>query len=63
MAMVDGSLEIDLPNKALGEMFNCNHFVVSQTNPHIVPLLNLKKALPNMMGDVLQAEHEKQSLC
>ena len=26
----------------LRELFNCNYFVVSQTNPHIVPLLRLK---------------------
>ncbi|KXZ42481.1 hypothetical protein GPECTOR_142g702 [Gonium pectorale] len=52
----DGSLELDLPVQALGEMFNCNHFLVSQTNPHIVPLLNLKKALSRKWANVLEAE-------
>lgn len=37
-------------------MFNCNHFLVSQTNPHIVPLLNLKKALSRKWANVLEAE-------
>ncbi|KAG2494204.1 hypothetical protein HYH03_007562 [Edaphochlamys debaryana] len=52
----DGSLELDLPVQALGEMFNCNHFLVSQTNPHIVPLLNIKKALSRKWANVLEAE-------
>ncbi|XP_073014601.1 triacylglycerol lipase SDP1 [Primulina eburnea] len=39
----DGSLEIDLPMIQLKELFNVNHFIVSQANPHIVPLLRLKE--------------------
>ncbi|KAH6779645.1 Patatin-like phospholipase family protein [Perilla frutescens var. hirtella] len=39
----DGSLEIDLPMMQLKELFNVNHFIVSQANPHIVPLLRLKE--------------------
>jgi len=39
----DGSLEIDLPMIQLKELFNVNHFIVSQANPHIAPLLRLKK--------------------
>ncbi|KAJ4847014.1 mitogen-activated protein kinase tyrosine protein phosphatase sdp1 [Turnera subulata] len=38
----DGSLEIDLPMMQLKELFNVNHFIVSQANPHIAPLLRLK---------------------
>ncbi|XP_019187416.1 PREDICTED: triacylglycerol lipase SDP1-like [Ipomoea nil] len=38
----DGSLEIDLPMIQLKELFNVNHFIVSQANPHISPLLRLK---------------------
>jgi TAG lipase/steryl ester hydrolase/phospholipase A2/LPA acyltransferase len=30
----DGSVENDLPMQRLGELFNVNHFVVSQVNPH-----------------------------
>ncbi|CAD6236679.1 unnamed protein product [Miscanthus lutarioriparius] len=39
----DGSLESDLPMKQLKELFNVNHFIVSQANPHIAPLLRLKE--------------------
>ncbi|KAI3514404.1 hypothetical protein L1887_12781 [Cichorium endivia] len=39
----DGSLEIDLPMIQLKELFNVNHFIVSQANPHISPLLRLKE--------------------
>ncbi|KAL0334338.1 UNVERIFIED_CONTAM: Triacylglycerol lipase SDP1 [Sesamum angustifolium] len=38
----DGSLEIDLPMMQLKELFNVNHFIVSQANPHIAPLLRVK---------------------
>ncbi|KAL2890482.1 Lipase 4 [Ceratocystis lukuohia] len=37
---VDGSLDNDLPMERLSEMFNVNHFIVSQVNPHIVPFLS-----------------------
>jgi len=33
----DGSFETDLPITGLSQMFNCSFFIVSQTNPHIVP--------------------------
>ncbi|OEL16899.1 Triacylglycerol lipase SDP1 [Dichanthelium oligosanthes] len=39
----DGSLEMDLPMMRLKELFNVNHFIVSQTNPHISPLLRVKE--------------------
>lgn len=32
----DGSLENDLPMQQLSELFNVNHFIVSQANPHSV---------------------------
>lgn len=32
----DGSMEQDLPMQQLSEMFNVNHFVISQANPHAV---------------------------
>jgi TAG lipase / steryl ester hydrolase / phospholipase A2 / LPA acyltransferase len=32
----DGSLEQDLPTQQLSEMFNINHFIISQANPHAV---------------------------
>ncbi|KAJ6790605.1 triacylglycerol lipase SDP1 [Iris pallida] len=39
----DGSLESDLPMIQLKELFNVNHFIVSQANPHIAPLLRMKE--------------------
>jgi TAG lipase/steryl ester hydrolase/phospholipase A2/LPA acyltransferase len=36
---IDGSVENDLPMTRLAEMFNVNHFIVSQVNPYVVPFL------------------------
>lgn len=46
----DGSLELDLPMRDIGVLFNVNHFIVSQTNPHLSPLLNLKRVLHSAVG-------------
>lgn len=35
----DGTLSSDLPMLRLARLHNVNHYVVSQTNPHIVPLV------------------------
>lgn len=42
----DGSIENDLPMQQLSELFNVNHFVVSQVNPHsaLLSALSLKGA-------------------
>ncbi|XP_024522797.1 triacylglycerol lipase SDP1 isoform X1 [Selaginella moellendorffii] len=47
----DGSLESDLPMMQLKELFNVNHFIVSQANPHIAPLLRLKELVRAYGGD------------
>ncbi|XP_010277612.1 PREDICTED: triacylglycerol lipase SDP1-like [Nelumbo nucifera] len=47
----DGSLESDLPMMQLKELFNVNHFIVSQANPHIVPLLRIKELVRAYGGD------------
>ena len=44
----DGSLENDLPMRGLSELFNVNYFIVSQTNPHIVPILRVKRWFASM---------------
>ena len=41
---------------SLSEMFNVNYFLVCQTNPHIVPALNLKKRVNRKLGNLLEAE-------
>eukprot|EP00611_Tribonema_gayanum_P006165 TRINITY_DN15455_c0_g1_i8.p2 TRINITY_DN15455_c0_g1~~TRINITY_DN15455_c0_g1_i8.p2 ORF type:complete len:433 (-),score=115.96 TRINITY_DN15455_c0_g1_i8:160-1458(-) len=35
----DGSLKSDLPGIRLRRLHNVNHFIVSQTNPHVIPFL------------------------
>ncbi|KAL3767398.1 hypothetical protein ACHAW5_007658 [Stephanodiscus triporus] len=40
MAFQDGSMEADLPMQQLSEMFNINHFIISQANPHAVMFSN-----------------------
>ncbi|KAJ9548170.1 hypothetical protein OSB04_020713 [Centaurea solstitialis] len=47
----DGSLEMDLPMIQLKELFNVNHFIVSQANPHISPLLRLKEFVRGFGGN------------
>ena len=37
----DGSLENDLPMQQLSELFNVNHFIISQANPHSALLSTL----------------------
>lgn len=36
---VDGTLSADLPMLRLARLHNVNHYIVSQTNPHVVPFL------------------------
>lgn len=47
----DGSLEVDLPMMQLKELFNVNHFIVSQANPHIIPWLRMKEFARAIGGD------------
>lgn len=42
---IDGSVDNDLPMTRLAEMFNVNHFIVSQVNPHVVPFLTKDEEL------------------
>ncbi|KID82553.1 Acyl transferase/acyl hydrolase/lysophospholipase [Metarhizium guizhouense ARSEF 977] len=43
---IDGSVDNDLPMTRLAEMFNVNHFIVCQVNPHVVPFLSKDNVLP-----------------
>jgi TAG lipase / steryl ester hydrolase / phospholipase A2 / LPA acyltransferase len=38
----DGSLKSDLPIMRMRRLHNVNHFVVSQTNPHVIPFMTHK---------------------
>lgn len=42
---VDGTLSADLPMLRLARMHNVNHYIVSQTNPHVVPFLRERERL------------------
>jgi len=46
-SFIDGSMEADLPMQQLSEMFNVNHFIISQANPHAVMLasFNVNKSV------------------
>ncbi len=37
---IDGSMSNDLPSKRLARLFGVNHFIVSLTNPFIIPFAN-----------------------
>jgi TAG lipase/steryl ester hydrolase/phospholipase A2/LPA acyltransferase len=45
----DGSIENDLPMEQLSELFNVNHFIVSQVNPHsaLLSSISFKKRTQN----------------
>ncbi|MFT4623372.1 MAG: TAG lipase/steryl ester hydrolase/phospholipase A2/LPA acyltransferase [Myxococcota bacterium] len=50
---IDGSMHGDLPKLRLSRLLNVNHFVVSQTNPHVLPLARVGRAsglLPFTVG-------------
>jgi predicted acylesterase/phospholipase RssA len=35
----DGGVSTDMPMGRIGRLFNANHFIVSQTNPHVLPFV------------------------
>jgi TAG lipase / steryl ester hydrolase / phospholipase A2 / LPA acyltransferase len=39
----DGSLKSDLPMLRLRRLHNVNHFIVSQTNPHVLPFMSARE--------------------
>jgi NTE family protein len=36
---VDGSVSDDMPAKRLARLYGANHYIVSQTNPHVIPFV------------------------
>ena len=51
----DGSVHQDLPMVRLSELFNVNHFIVSQTNPHVLPFLIGEKAASDTKSGFISA--------
>jgi TAG lipase/steryl ester hydrolase/phospholipase A2/LPA acyltransferase len=47
---VDGSVSDDLPAKRLARLYGVNHYVVSQTNPHVIPFVSDGHRKKNTLG-------------
>lgn len=47
-AFIDGSVDNDMPLTRLSEMFNVNHFLASQVNPHVAPLFTDDRGSPDV---------------
>lgn len=63
---IDGSVHEDIPKERVNRLHNVNHYIVSQTNPHVLPFLNddmdEKGLLPFIQdvaikGPMVQVEH------
>lgn len=51
---VDGSIANDLPMLRLARLHNVNHYIVSQTNPHVVPFMRENNPRRRSVADVVQ---------
>lgn len=47
---VDGSVSDDMPAKRLARLYGVNHYVVSQTNPHVIPFVTDSKRRQDTLG-------------
>ncbi len=52
---VDGSVSDDLPSKRLSRLYGVNHFIVSQTNPHVIPFITDTKTNDNLLFKIKNA--------
>ena len=52
---VDGSVSDDLPAKRLARLYGVNHYIVSQTNPHIIPFITDSRRKQDPLSVVLAA--------
>ena len=55
----DGSVQADLPMQRLSELFNINHFIVSQVNPHCVPFISSDSSTHTLQQSFLTAPLSK----
>ncbi|GAB4820072.1 hypothetical protein N2152v2_007118 [Parachlorella kessleri] len=53
---IDGSISADLPMQGIREMFNCCFYIVSQCNPHLLPFIAARNALPFRLGHLMEEE-------
>lgn len=51
---VDGSISDDLPMKRLSRLYGVNHFIVSQTNPLVLPFVTAEKGNRGILSTISQ---------
>jgi TAG lipase/steryl ester hydrolase/phospholipase A2/LPA acyltransferase len=52
---VDGSVSDDMPAKRLARLYGVNHYIVSQTNPHVVPFMADGKKRDDTLSQIKDA--------
>ncbi len=52
---VDGSVSDDMPAKRLARLYGVNHYIVSQTNPHVIPFVADGKKSRDTLGLIRDA--------
>lgn len=62
---IDGSVRSDLPMLRLARLHNVNHYIVSQTNPHVVPFIQegrvAKRKKPSAIADIVKRTSVNQA--
>jgi TAG lipase / steryl ester hydrolase / phospholipase A2 / LPA acyltransferase len=61
---VDGAIQSDLPTQRLAELYNVNHRIVSQTNPHVLPFMSdpsRKEGWIKFINDLVKGEVQYRS--
>jgi NTE family protein len=61
---VDGAIQSDLPMQRLSELYNVNHHIVSQTNPHVLPFIGdqtRKDSWTRFLTDLVKSEVKHRS--
>ncbi len=52
---VDGSISEDLPAKRLARLYGVNHYIVSQTNPYVIPFIDTTKRKTDAVSEIKYA--------
>jgi NTE family protein len=52
---VDGSVSDDMPTKRLARLYGVNHYIVSQTNPHVIPFVDRRVRKQNPLSLMREA--------
>jgi NTE family protein len=52
---VDGSISEDLPAKRLARLYGVNHYIVSQTNPYVIPFIDTTKRKTDTVSELKYA--------